>query len=274
MKRPVSSYHPFLYAAVVCVRRLVRRVRWLAGGPWAKRRSGEYPYRLIRHQSVLLRTLGDADMRLQRNKVTNLRLAAKALDGLVVRPGETFSFWRAVGNPSAARGYIPGMLISNGRVREGVGGGLCQMANLLYWMVLHTPLTVTERHRHSLDLFPDSGRVLPFGSGATLFYNYMDLAWKNETPYSYRLHVWVTDTQLVGELSSDLLPPETFHVEERDHAFTRAEDGSAWRHNRLFQIRVDRTTGNRVDERLIAANDCRVVYDVDPSVFTQEKHAP
>ena len=249
-------------------------MRWLAGGPWAKKRDGAFPFRLIRHQSVLLRTLGDADMRLQRNKITNLRLAAAMLDGLVVRPGETFSFWRAVGNPSAARGYIPGMLISNGQVLEGVGGGLCQMANLLYWMALHTPLTVTERHRHSLDLFPDSGRVLPFGSGATLFYNYMDLAWKNETPCSFRLRMWLTDTHLVGELSADVLPPDTFHVEERDHAFTRAADGSVWRHNRLFQIHVDRATGNCLGKTLVAANDCRVVYDVDPALISQAKHAP
>ncbi|MFJ8513275.1 VanW family protein [Lysinibacillus xylanilyticus] len=51
------------------------------------------------------------------------------------------------------------------KVKTGVGGGICQLANLLYWMALHTPLIVTERHHHSFDPFPDSGRTLPFGSG-------------------------------------------------------------------------------------------------------------
>lgn len=42
-------------------------------------------------------------------------------------------------------------------------------------MALHTPLTVTERHRHGYDVFPDAERTIPFGSGATCFYNYGDL---------------------------------------------------------------------------------------------------
>ena len=62
---------------------------------------------------------------------------------------------------------MEGMILRNGRVASGVGGGLCQMTNLLYWMTLHTPLTVTERWRHGYDVFPDSNRTQPFGSGAT-----------------------------------------------------------------------------------------------------------
>lgn len=274
MKRALSSYHPILYTASVTIRRLFRRLRWVTSGPWAKKQEGTFPVRLFRHQSLLLRKLGNVDMRLQKNKITNLTLAASALDGVVVRPGETFSFWRAVGNPTARRGYIPGMLISNGQVLEGIGGGLCQMANLLYWMALHTPLTITERHRHSLDLFPDSGRVLPFGSGATLFYNYMDLAWKNNTNQAFQLRVWLTDTQLMGEILAERLPKEAQHVEEHDHAFTRAANGSVWRHNQLFQVQINRKTGERVRESLIAKNDCRVVYEVDPALITKTKHAP
>ena len=62
------------------------------------------------------------------------------------------------------------------------GGRPVQMTNLLYWMTLHTPLTVTERWRHGYDVFPDSNRTQPFGSGATCFYNYMDLMVRNAPP--------------------------------------------------------------------------------------------
>lgn len=47
------------------------------------------------------------------------------------------------------------MQLSRGEVVRGVGGGLCQLANLLYWMSLHTPLEIAERHQHSFDPFPD-----------------------------------------------------------------------------------------------------------------------
>jgi vancomycin resistance protein VanW len=61
-----------------------------------------------------------------------------------------------------------------GEARLGIGGGLCQIANLLKWLAIHSPLTVTERHHHSFEPFLDDRRVLPFGSGATIFYNYGD----------------------------------------------------------------------------------------------------
>ena len=51
------------------------------------------------------------------------------------------------------------------KYKMSLGGGLCQLSNLIYWMTLHTPLTITERYRHSYDVFPDSNRTQSFGSG-------------------------------------------------------------------------------------------------------------
>ena len=177
-----------------------RRLLWHTGGlRFARPRPEvECPYLRAEHATPLLRRLRGEDMALQRSKVTNLRLAAARLDGLTLRPGETLSFWRAVGKPTRRRGYVEGMILRNGRVASGVGGGLCQMTNLLYWMTLHTPLTVTERWRHGYDVFPDSNRTQPFGSGATCFYNYMDLMVRNDTPDTWRLVLQVTDTHLEG----------------------------------------------------------------------------
>lgn len=95
--------------------------------------------------------------------MTNLTIAAARVDTLVIRPGETFSFNKVVGNCTRSKGYVEGMRLSNGAARPGVGGGICQLANLLHWMVLHSALTVVERSEHSFDPFPDHGRVLPWG---------------------------------------------------------------------------------------------------------------
>ena len=113
---------------------------------------------VFKHKTPLLRRLKDVDMQMQYNKVTNLKLAAKRLNGIVIRPGETFSYWRLIGRTTRRKGYVDGMILHYGKVRSGVGGGLCQLSNLIYWMTLHTPLTVTERYRHSYDVFPDSKR--------------------------------------------------------------------------------------------------------------------
>ena len=73
------------------------------------------------------------------------------------------------------------MRLSDGARGAGVGGGICQLANLLHWMVLHSPLTVVERSEHSFDPFPDNGRVLPWGVGCSIAYNYVDLVVRNDT---------------------------------------------------------------------------------------------
>lgn len=138
-------------------------------------------------------------MRLQENKVINLTLACKKLNGIILKPGETFSFWRLVGKPTKMKGFLKGMVLKNGSFSAGVGGGLCQLSNLIYWMTLHTPLTVTERWRHSHDVFPDANRTQPFGSGATIVYNYIDLQIKNSTPYEYQLNLRVGEKYLEGE---------------------------------------------------------------------------
>lgn len=146
------------------------------------------------------------DMWLQHNKVRNLHIASRKVNGIIVMPGETFSFWRLVGNPTRRKGYVEGMVLFYGKVGTGVGGGLCQLSNLIYWMTLHTPLTVAERYRHSYDVFPVSGREQPFGTGATVAYNYLDLQIENRTRHPYQLVIDVTDTHLVGEWRSTAPP--------------------------------------------------------------------
>ena len=143
------------------------------------------------HATPLYRHLRGEDQELQENKVVNLRLAAARLDGLVLYPGETFSYWRLIGKPTRRKGYRDGMVLFLGRIGSDVGGGLCQLSNLIFWMTLHTPLTVVERYRHSHDVFPDANRTQPFGSGATCAYPHRDLMIRNDTEQPFQLCVRV-----------------------------------------------------------------------------------
>ncbi len=160
------------------------------------------PYRYIKHTSKLIRRLGDSDLALQRNKVVNLRLAVDCMNGVSIGPGEYFSFCRLVGRPSARRGFVEGMELSFGEARSGIGGGICQLSNLIHWMVSAFPLRVVERANHSFDPFPDEGRILPFGSGAAIFYNFIDLVLHNPTADTFQLRFHIAAHQLEGELLS------------------------------------------------------------------------
>jgi len=276
----LSQRHPLLYFLSVWEKRIRRMLRWLFSGPYALQRAEPLPVRVKRHRSVLIKRLGDSDMRLQYNKIVNLELAAPCIDGVLVRPGETFSFWRLVGRTTVRRGFKEGMVLKGGRVDADIGGGLCQLANLVLWLGLHSPLTLTERHHHSFDPFPDSGRVLPFGSGCSVFYNYLDLQFRNDTDYTFQFSIRVGRRYLLGELRASAMPPCSYHVFERNHEFT-FEGGRPYRSNEIWRRVIDRRTGDTVREELLWKNHSRVMYDLpgtvppyDPKEIRSPKASP
>mgnify|MGYP002620103961 CR=1 FL=1 len=242
--------------------RLKRYCDWYLGGKKYASRIGRslLPHVIFTHKTPLLRRLKNVDMRLQHNKVKNLQIASRSLNGIIVMPGETFSFWRLIGNPTRRKGYVEGMVLFYGKVTAGVGGGLCQLSNLIYWMTLHTPLTVTERHRHSYDVFPDSGREQPFGSGATCAYNYLDLQIVNRTDQPYQLVIHLTDTHLVGEWRSTSPPIKKYEVYEKEHRITQAFWGGYVRHNKIYR-KVYTPDHELIEDEFIAENHAIMMYE-------------
>ena len=239
-----------------------RRVQWyLPGRRYAITRSAtQLPHQHASHRTPLLRQLKGVDMWLQHNKVESLKVAASCIDGLLLRPGETFSFWRLVGKPTAKRGFKTGMVLRNGTVAQGMGGGLCQMTNLIYWMVLHTELSITERWRHGFDVFPDEGRSQPFASGATCSYNYIDLQITNRIANTHQLRVWVEGDYLQGEWRADVAPRFGYRIVERDHAIRTEWWGGYSRHNSLHRMVRDIETGAERGEEFITENHAIMMY--------------
>lgn len=214
---------------------------------------------VFEHRSTMLRPLKDVDMYLQRNKITNLRLAAKKIDGVIVEPGQVFSFWRLVGSTSAKKGYLEGLVLENGKISKGIGGGLCQMGNLLYWVCLHSPLSITERYRHSYDVFPDVNRTIPFACGATLSYNYIDLQITNTSDVPFQFKIWVDETHLNCELRSSEKCENKYRVYETDHQFNQQIWGGYTRHNRIWKEITSLRSGE-VRQELISENHALMMY--------------
>lgn len=213
----------------------------------------------FQHESLLLRELRNVDMWLQHNKIHNLQQAIPKLDGLLLRPGETMSYWKLIGPPTKRKGYLQGMELHEGSFRPGYGGGLCQLSNLIYWMTLHTPLTVTERYRHQYDVFPDANRTLPFGSGATCAYNYVDLQIRNDTNQTFCLHLYLTDTHLAGEWRTQQPLSEVYQVYEKGHHFTQEYWGGYVRHNQIWR-KTFTAEAELVRDELVTENDALMMY--------------
>ena len=239
---------------------------------WAKKRQAEsLPEVHFTHKTPLMRKLRGEEMVWQENKVTNLRLAAARLDGILLFPGETFSYWRLIGKPSRRKGYQEGMVLFLGRIGGDIGGGLCQLSNLIFWMTLHTPLTVTERYRHSHDVFPDSNRTQPFGSGATCAYPHRDLMIRNDTDQIFQLRVWVGETHLHGQWRAVERAKYRYRIVEKDACIRQMSWGGYVRHNALWREVYD-LKGTLLEEQPLLTNDAIMMYSpLLPQQSGQEK---
>lgn len=210
---------------------------------FANKRTDKVLPIIYKHGSIIRRRLGNTETELQENKAVNLSIAAPKINGILINPGETFSFWELVGSDSKSRGYKEGLTISNGRPSKGIGGGLCQLTNLIHWMVLHSELSIIEHHHHDgLDLFPDFNRQIPFGTGTSIVYNYLDYRVINTTNRIYQLMVWSDGKYLRGELRADLPQNKSFHIHVEDEHFTQ-ENGTVYRNGVVFKDAIDKRTG-------------------------------
>ena len=222
------------------------------------------------HNSLIRRRLGNVNMQLQENKAKNLALAVTHINGLIIHPGETFSVWKMIGRTSKRKGYKEGLTIEKGKPAQGIGGGMCQLSNLIHWMVLHSDLTITEHHHHDgLDLFPDYGRQIPFGTGTSISYNYIDYRVKNNTDNTYQLRLWVDDEYLCGELRAEKPQPHTFHIHADNEFFSR-ENGVIFRNGQVYRDVIDRKTGKCVESQLIRTNHAKVMYECPPDIVIKE----
>ena len=241
---------------------LKRQAEWrLSGKKFAKikKDSNEFSVVVFHHETPLIRNLPKVDMWLQLNKIKNLAIAVQKLNNLIIFPGEIFSLWLLLGQPTKAKGYVAGFVLNDGEVKPGIGGGLCQLANLLYWMTLHTPLTVIERWRHSHDVFPDSNRTIPFGSGATCAYPSLDLQIKNTTKQPVQLCLKLSDSHLIGEWKSSMPFENNYEVYEAFHEITCDFQGRYLRHNTLHR-RVYNNEKLQIADEFIIENKAIMMY--------------
>ncbi|MBC7982140.1 VanW family protein [Candidatus Parcubacteria bacterium] len=258
-RKAISFQYPILSPYVVGVRRFLNIFKNRINKKLARKKTGDFlPCVIARHSSPLFRKLGNSNPELQHGKIKNLTVAIDSLNGLIINPGEVFSFWNIVGAPTKKKGYVTGMLLSAGKVIEGTGGGLCQLSNLLYWLLLHAPVEIVERQHHSMDVFPDSGRSIPFGAGATIYYNLIDLKVKNTSKFPIQLKLWLSESQLKGQVLSTHSVKEKYHLEEGLHYFIQTKNG-VYRYNEVWRSVL--IEGQVVGKSKVMTNCAPVLYE-------------
>lgn len=117
-----------------------------------------------------------------KNRTTNLILAAKKINGTVLMPGETFSYNKVVGARTISAGYKEAPIYVNGKVEDGLGGGICQITTTLYNAVLYANLEILERSNHQfVPSYASASR------DATVVYGAIDFKFKNNREYPIKI---------------------------------------------------------------------------------------
>ena len=259
-RRLFCDINPTCYAIATKKEIIVRHLKnFFSREKFAKTRQEPLPIVVAEYHCNLIKRAQGVDLTLQENKAVNIRLACKKLNGIVVRPGETFSFCITVGKCTKKKGYKEGRILIGNKLRPGMGGGLCNLGNLIHRMVLHTPMSVTEFHSHSDALAPDEGERVVFSAGTSVYYNYLDYRFKNNTDQPLQLLVWCDEDKLYGQLRCEREFAHRYELVEEDHHF-RKEGDKYYRFSKIYRILTDKQSGE-ITKELVRKNRSEVMYD-------------
>src|SRR5204863_3245000 len=129
------------------------------------------------------------------NRVHNVQLVARLLDGKLIAPGATFSFNRATGARTAAKGFREAPVIINGELQTGLGGGVCQVSTTVFNAAYEAGLPIVSRTNHALYI-----SHYPQGRDATVNYPDTDLKFVNDTSHWLLLRTFVGSSSLTVDL--------------------------------------------------------------------------
>ena len=136
------------------------------------------------------------------NRQTNLRLACEAIDGVILYPGDVFSYNETLGERTAEKGYKYGASYSGGETISTIGGGICQVSSTLYYCCLQADMEILKRENHSY-----APGYVPLGMDATVSWGYLDFSFRNNHDYPIRIDAKAdggsTTVSLVGTDTKD-----------------------------------------------------------------------
>lgn len=231
-------------------------------------RTRRFPNEIFETSSLMLNQNSGFDMKYQFNKVHNLKLAAKKIDGLLIRPGEVFSFCFATRNADRKEPYRDGLSLVNGQICGEYGGGLCQFSNVLYWMFLHTQLTIVERHGHEVEAIPPTDPNYLAGIDATVAEGWLDLKVKNNTTHTYQIAIDFDEGTMYGKILSDGEKCFDYEIYNQSLRYVR-KNGKVIEKSVVMRRRTSCFTG-KSEEEMLYENSCIIDYPLPEDTEIKE----
>ena len=237
------------------------------GQRYAKRiADGPLPYTVFETSIPMMNENSGFDMQYQINKVHNLKMAARMMNRVVVGPDETFSFWQLVRWADREEKYKDGLNLVDGKIVASYGGGLCMLSDTLFWMFLHTPLTIVERHGHAVKSFPGTAEDLPEGTDAAVVEGWLDLKVRNETDNTFQVEISFDDNYMHGRILAENVVGFEYSVFNSSVCY-RKQGNKIYQVAHVCRRETDKDTGKQT-ERELYVNQCEIAYELAPHTIS------
>ena len=171
------------------------------------------------------------------NRNSNLKKACEMLNGLVLQPGQEFSYNETLGERTKEKGWLPAPAYSGTTLVDSPGGGICQVSSTLYLASVYAELTVLERVNHG---FPVS--YIPLGMDATVNWGFTDLKLRNDSPMPVKI---------LAEETDDLVKVSIMGTETRNYDIKMTYSVGG-RHVKTYMSKYDKTTGELISKDPVA----------------------
>lgn len=239
------------------------------GNRYAKERLEEkLPYTVFDTSSLMLNKNSGFDMKYQFNKVHNLKLASRTINKVIIKPNETFSFWQLIRWADRHEAYKDGLVLIDGKIVDSYGGGLCQLSNMLFWLFLHTPMTIIERHGHKVEAFPSTTEALPCGTDATVNEGWLDLKVKNQTDNTFQIVISFDDDYMYGQILSRNQVDIDYMVYNSSISYIR-RNNKIYQQAFVYRLETDTKTGMKKETELYC-NQCEITYELPKDIHIEE----
>ena len=273
MKRKrLTQIFPFLLPLRIWQRNLFYKIgMFFDKNKYAKKKGERLPFEISSSSTLMINEESGYDIIYQKNKVENLKIVSNTVNEIFIHPHETFSFCYLTRNSSKYGELKEGLILIDGKVVARKGGGICHLSNLLYYLFLMSPLTITERHGHKVKSLPNPDKDALEGIDATIHSGWLDLKVRNDTDSIIQIAIDFDDEYMYGKLLSDKESKVEYSIENEDFKYIR-KNHKIYESVSVIKVLTDKETRKVKTREKIYDEVVEVQYELPSDVVIEDQN--
>ncbi len=227
-----------------------------------KKQERQLQFKAYECNADLLNYDSDINLKSHHNKIENLKIASEYINKIIIKPGETFSFWNIIGSITARKGYKDSICHIRGEIVSDIGGGICKLSSLIFYCALHTGLKIVERHSHNIqEKNVNLLSKIPLGMDAAVSEGWFDLVIKNQTDTTYQIIIYIDDSIIKCKILSDKKEKFKYEVYEKNNKYFKSSN-KLYYYNEIYRKILDKKSNLLLEDEFLFNNTYKLVNNI------------